>query len=233
MTTPAQPAAAPATQQTPPPGDSAADTALVLVLAPLLLDGLPTAGIVLGTIRSYCRRSRIQPAAMYGVLQVLTSFPPERTGASGSASLQVIRLNALRRAQFAVMAGHRVTSDLLSARSRGETVSQALARALPRERRWFSAHIQASWQRATAAMQVDMAALSYGPVLGWYAVHDAHTSAECRAADGRNFRADAMPRIGWPGAVHPHCRCYPGPAHIGARMLPSTYEPARIPVMAR
>lgn len=228
MTTPAPPAAAPATS----PSDTAADSALVLVLAPLLLDGLLTAGTVLETIQSYSRRSRILSAAMLGVLQVLMSFPPERTGASGSASLQVIRLNALRRSQFAVMAGHRVTSDLLSARSRGETVSQALARALPRERRWFSAHIQASWQRATAAQQADLAALSYGPVLGWYAVHDARTSAECKAADGRNFSVTAMPRIGWPGAVHPHCRCYPGPAHIGARMLPSTYEPARIPVMA-
>ena len=206
--------------------------ALVLALAPLLLDGLLTAGTVLVTIRSYCLRSRIQPAAMLAVLQVLMSFPPEKTGASGSASLQVIRLNTLRRAQFAVSAARRVTSDILLARSRGVTARQALAEAIPRERRWFSQHIAAGWQRATAAAQVDLAAASYGDVLGWNAVHDAHTSAECRAADGRNFSVHAMPRIGWPGAVHLHCRCYPGPAHIGARMLPSTYEPARIPVMA-
>lgn len=228
MTSPAQPAAAPATSQE----DPAADTALVLILAPLLLDGLATAGTVLVTIQSYCRRSRILPAAMLAVLQELMSFPPERTGASGSASLQVIRLNALRRSQFAVMAGHRVTSDLLLARSRGQTARQALAEAIPRERRWFSAHIAASWQRAVAAAQVDLAAASYGPLLGWYTVRDSRTSAECMAADGRNFSPEAMPRIGWPGAVHPHCRCYPGPAHIGARMLPSTYEPARIPVTA-
>jgi uncharacterized protein with gpF-like domain len=142
--------------------------------------------------------------------------------------MAVIRLNALRRAQFTVMAARRLTSSILTARSRGQTARQALAEALPRERRYFGQHIEAAWQRARAAAQVDSTAASYGPVLGWYTVRDRRTSAECLAANGKNFRADVMPAIGWPGAVHNHCRCYPGPPVPGARMLSSTYSPARM-----
>jgi hypothetical protein len=62
----------------------------------------------------------------------------------------------------------------------------------------------------------DRAARRHGLVLGWRAVMDARTSAECRRADGKNFSVASRPLIGWPGSVHPHCRCRPVAAFAGA-----------------
>lgn len=46
-------------------------------------------------------------------------------------------------------------------------------------------------------------------LVGWQARMDSRTSPECAAANGLNFYADRPPAIGYPGAVHPHCRCRP------------------------
>jgi hypothetical protein len=232
MSTPAQPAAATASPTTaPPPAQSpptaTADLVLAAALSSVLLQAL-TPEQAMGMTLSFCRDARISPAAMVPALQLVMSMPLERTGASGPASLAAIRVNALRRAQFTVASARRLTSTILTARSRGETVRSALAAALPAERRYFGQHIEAAWLRARAAAQVDSAASALGPVLGWYVVRDRRTSAECLAAGGKNFRADVMPAIGWPGAVHNHCRCYAGPAFAGARMIPSAYSPVRM-----
>jgi hypothetical protein len=233
MSTPAQPAAATATaptappSQSPPTGTAAADTVLAAAMSSVLLEAV-NPEIAMGMSLSYCRAARIYPAAWLQTLKLVMSMPQERTGASGPASLAAIRVNTLRRAQYAVAAGHRLTSSILMARSRGETLRDALAKALPAERRYFGQHIEAAWTRARAAAQVDSAAQTFGPVLGWYVVRDRRTSAECLRAGGRNFRADVMPAIGWPGAVHNHCRCYAGPAFQGARMIPSAYSPVRM-----
>lgn len=215
-------------QQPPPPSrDTAADAALIAALAAALITAV-TPEAAMGTILRFSRSSRVQPAAMLWSIQLVMSFPPEMTGAAGTASLAVQRQNYLRRAQFALASARRGMAAIAEARSHGQSASSALAALLPKERRYFAQHLDAIRNRAQAAMNVDMAALAYGPLLGWNTVRDSRTSAECRAADGKNFRADAQPLIGWPGAVHPHCRCYAGPARIGARMLPSRYEPARI-----
>lgn len=224
MSTPVQ------TQQpssSPPPPDTAADAALVAALAAALVSAA-TPEIALGMILKFSRTSRVQPAVMLWSIQIVMSFPPETLGAAGSASLMAQRQNYLRRAQFALSAARRGMAAIREARSQGRSASSALAELLPRERRYFGQHLDAIRNRAQAAMNVDMAALQYGPLLGWNTVRDSRTSAECAAADGKNFRADVQPLIGWPGAVHPYCRCYPGPARIGARMLPSAYEPARM-----
>jgi hypothetical protein len=44
---------------------------------------------------------------------------------------------------------------------------------------------------------------------------------ECRWANGRNYRADQMPVIGFPGAVHARCRCAASFPLPGAPLLPS------------
>jgi hypothetical protein len=36
---------------------------------------------------------------------------------------------------------------------------------------------------------------------------DERTTGECRSAHKGNFNALRQPSIGWPGTVHPHCRC--------------------------
>jgi hypothetical protein len=225
MTTPAPPATAP--PPTPTPSSVPADTVLAAALSSVLSSAL-TPEQALGMTLRYFRVARISPAAMLPALQLVMSMPLERTGASGPASLEAIRLNTLRRAQYAVMAARRLTSSILTARSRGLTARDAVAQAIPAERRYFGQHIEAAWVRARAAAQVDSAAADFGPVLGWNTVRDRRTSPECRAAGGKNFRADVMPAIGWPGAVHNHCRCYAGPPVPGARMIPSAYSSVRM-----
>lgn len=80
---------------------------------------------------------------------------------------------------------------------------------LEREQRYFNQHLAAARKRRDAASDVDKARAKYGDTLGWKAKMDNRTSPECRAANGKNFDAGRMPAIGYPGAVHPFCRCKP------------------------
>lgn len=91
--------------------------------------------------------------------------------------------------------------------------------ALKRELGFWKAHLKANDRRKTMARRVDFARGRYGDLLGWYAKMDDRTSAECRAADHRNFNALVPPVIGYPGSVHLHCRCVPGPPFEGAKMV--------------
>jgi hypothetical protein len=206
------------TQPSAPSSGQAADTLLAAQLATGLLQAVNAEQLMARTLR-YSRQSRLSPAAMVTALKLVMSMPQEVTGASGPASLTVIRENHLRRAQFAIASARRMTSSILTARSRGGTARSALAEALPAERRYFGQHIEAAWNRARAAAQVDAAYQAHGGLLGWYSLRDRATSPECRAAHGGNFWVDAPPAIGWPGSVHPHCRCYPGAPVPGGRML--------------
>lgn len=168
----------------------------------------------------------IQSAALESVLRVVMTTPPGLTGAWGPATLTTERLNLMRRSQFVVSAARRVTADLVSARSHGRPLSAQLVASVTRERRYYAQHLMAVWQRSNAGAAADSAAMTYGLLLGWHAKADGHTSRECLAANGRNFYADHMPLIGYPGAVHPHCRCQPGPPFPGARLVPSYGLPA-------
>jgi hypothetical protein len=126
------------------------------------------------------------------------------------------RLNLMRRAGYLVMAARRVTG----AARRGP---EQAARALVVERRYLRQHLDAMAQREVVADQVAATArqqrrvvpqetgLVWNGLLGWYAVNDEVTSAECKRAHGRNFDPTQVPSIGFPGAVHPNCRCKPGP----------------------
>jgi hypothetical protein len=158
---------------------------------------------------------------MLAALDIVISFPPGQTGAYGPATLATERLNLTRRAQFAINAARRIGADLTAARSQGRSISSQLAASVQRERRYYAQHLVAIWNRSQAGAQTDSAAMTYGRLLGWHAKRDAHTSRECLAADGRNFYADHMPLIGYPGAVHTHCRCQPGSPFPGARLVPS------------
>jgi hypothetical protein len=213
MSTPQQP---PSQQQQ----TAAADAAAVAVIATALVVALtPAAAIALVAAR--VKLSQVEHRAMHAAFSVVMAMPPEQTGVAGSATIHVSRTNVIRRAQFALSSARRLTADIREARSKGQSVNIALMAGINRERRYFGQHRDAIWNRAQAAQQVDMAAWAYGDLLGWNTVLDSHTSAECRAANGKNFYASSVPLIGYPGSVHPHCRCYPGPAHVGARLLPS------------
>jgi hypothetical protein len=141
----------------------------------------------------------------------------------GPAEAQAAELNVLRGAQFKEAKHKRLQADIARGRSGDVGAWPAFQAGMARERRYYSLHLAAMWNRARAAGMVDMAAQEHGNLLGWYAiVGDGKTTRECLAADRHNFHADQMPDIGWPGGgPHPNCRCFPGPAWPGAPLLPS------------
>lgn len=163
----------------------------------------------------------INKLALHATVQTVMSMPPEVTGIAGSATAQVHRLNQVRRAQMFLSMARRLTGGMRSAHSEGRSELRALLDGVERERRYFGMHREAMWSRAKAAMAVDMAAMEHGLLLGWHAHDDDRTTKDCRDADGNNFRADAMPLIGFPGAVHTKCRCTPVRPYPGAPLLPS------------
>lgn len=219
MTTPQQPY--PPGQQPPPQDDDGLDdAALAVAVAALLLTAISVVALI-AAIRIRFALSAIAWRALGAVLTFVMASPPPVTGVIGAASEQTARMNAARRAQYVLAATKRVIVAVREARSKGQPAGDAIRAQIAREQRWYAAHQAAMWNRAAAAGRVDMAAAEHGNLLGWYSVLDSHTSAECRAADGKNFYATAIPDIGLPGAVHPRCRCFPGPAHSGARLLPS------------
>lgn len=217
MTTPQPP---PPGQQPPQQPDTGTEAAMVTTLAGLLLTAVSVAAI-LEALKLRFTIGRDLQRGLAAALGIVMSSPPPVTGVIGAASAQTSRMNLARRAQFVLSAGKRLAGDVRQARAQGKPVARALLDGLARERRYYAQHVAAMWQRATAAGKVDMEAAVHGDLLSWNTVLDGKTSAECRAADGKNFHASAMPVIGYPGSVHPHCRCFPGPPRPGAPLLPS------------
>jgi len=229
-----QPAQQPPPQQpAPPPPDD--DDALAAAAAAALAAGV-TVTAVTALLEKLYTRADVDRMALQSAVQVVMSMPPEVAGIAGPATAQVSYLNQVRRGQMVLAISRRLTTDIRRARSHGESIGRALLDGVSRETRYFGMHRDAIWSRAKAAMAIDMAALDYGMLLGWYAHRDDRTTPECRDADGKNFRADAMPLIGYPGTVHGGtCRCTPGAPFPGAPLLPSASiaPPASIRVQRR
>lgn len=143
--------------------------------------------------------------------EVLATFKRASTaGRPGTAAGIAARANLRYRAAFIINAIRRVAA------------APDKKAAIAREMDFFKAHLKAGQRRVLVGKRVDVARKRYGSLLGWYAKMDARTSAECRAANGRNFLALEPPVIGYPGGVHPNCRCVPGPPFPGAKMVDSS-----------
>jgi hypothetical protein len=150
----------------------------------------------------------IKRAALRQALDIVMNFQPAQTGFWGPATQQMARVNLIRRAQFVVHSSRRFAADqrlILAGMDIG-----SIQDTMTRERRYYAQHMQAIWQREMAAARVDSASMLYGRLLGWYTRLDGRETADCHAANGRNFYADMMPTIGYPGTVHSNCRCLPG-----------------------
>lgn len=115
------------------------------------------------------------------------------------------------RATYTLEAARRIDASIKS--------GTPAASALQEERRFFLLHRQAADRRMEMARKVDIARERFGDELGWYAKKDSRTTPECKAAHGKNFSALVMPRIGYPGTVHPRCRCLAGPPHKSGKQL--------------
>lgn len=115
-------------------------------------------------------------------------------------------------AWYLVNAAKRVTHGVQG----GATLTEALGA----ERNYARAHVAMQQKRRQVAAHVDETTAATGStLLGWVARDDERTSPECRAAGGHNFDAATPPVIGYPGAVHPRCRCFAGPAYPGAKTV--------------
>jgi SPP1 gp7 family putative phage head morphogenesis protein len=149
----------------------------------------------------------IPVAVLIDVLKIAMSRPytfgpPPDTGVP-TAATEAGRLEPYYRAQYVLAASRRAQAALKEG-------GPAVQKAAEAEDRYFNQHLEAMLNRARAANAVDRATKIYGDMLGWYARLDNRTSPECREANGKNFHASVRPPIGYPGSVHPHCRCKPG-----------------------
>jgi len=210
MTTPQQ--QPPPAQQPPQDQQLALAAAEALAVAGTVAEALTIMGVALAALK-------LRQAAARAMLEIVMGHPPDAAGFYGPATTQVARLNLVRRAQFLVASIKRTNADFAS----GDP--QRILDARERERHYYEQHMLANWSRERAAAQVDSASMEWGRLLGWYAVIDRRTEIECRLANRHNFYADKMPSIGYPGMVHLHCRCQPGPPFPGARIM----TPARVP----
>jgi hypothetical protein len=226
----ASPTPAPPPQQPVPPQPPSGldDPALAVAVASVLAGVGGPAVTVAATIAALKVRFMLTTAAVSAlgaVLNVVLTHPPPVTGVIGAASEQTARMNMARRAQYVIAAAKRVMGAARDARAKGEPVGPAIRAQLAKERRFYEQHQAAMWNRAAAAGKTDMAAAEHGNLLGWNTILDSRASAECRSADGWNYYASSMPDIGYPGSVHPHCRCFPSSPHPRGRLLPGSRPP--------
>lgn len=150
-------------------------------------------------------------------------------GTAHPAILQQHLSNLRRRAAYLIMAGRRLGTAVVWEKNH----AGSLNRAIENERRYLRQHLEAVQRRNTAAKKVAAASYRYGDDLGWYAILDDRTSAECRRAHGSNFNAAEPPRIGYPGTVHAHCRCKPGPPHQTDRRVDDRTAPKELIALSR
>ena len=196
---------------------------MALPLAGLLLTAA-SAAVVVATLKLRFKLGVLSALFWLGMLMVLSRIvmpnPPPATGFAGPAGAQVSRMNAARRAQYAIAAAHRVMGAMTAARAHGESMAAAGQAQVERERRYYSQHTDAMWNRAQAAMAIDMLVLEYGNLLGWLSRKDDRVTPECRRASGMNFYADDPPDIGLPG-IGPHvgCRCKAVAPWPGGKLL--------------
>lgn len=99
-----------------------------------------------------------------------------------------------------------------------------IAAATEREKVLKAAHLAAQTERTAAASEVARQVKGLKPdrkgeiLRGWYAEEDGSPDV-CRTADGRNFNALVRPAIGYPGGVHPNCKCTSGKPHAGGKRV--------------
>ena len=211
MTTPAQ------------PSQGQQQTALALAAA-TALTGAINVPAALAIIGPAVAAAGLSIAAAEAALSIVMGHPPDAAGFFGPATASVARTNLVRRAMFTAASIFRLTGDdrLMQSGAEGGLWEDAVAR----ERGYYGQQLIAGWNREKSGAAVDSASMEHGRLLGWHTVLDARTSPECKAANRHNFHADQMPRIGYPGMVHPNCRCFPGAPFPGAPMVGQHREPA-------
>jgi hypothetical protein len=215
-----------APQQQPQQTPSQRDRQIIAGIAAILAAGVATSA-AMSTLTALLAPLRINPAAARGAYQVAIRVTGKgsRSTTAGPAEKATRQAADTYRAAYILAAARRI-NDAVSAAGGPAAQRAALTAAIQRETRYAGQHVHAQANREASARAVDVASARVGKaqpdgtrLLGWKAVMDDRTSAECRAANGRNFSATRPPAIGLPGAVHPHCRCKPVKAYAGAGLV--------------
>jgi len=198
-------------KQQPPPAQQ--HQLLLLIAAALVIGGRPR--VMAAALSGAFASVGISVEALLAALELAEGLKPLSQTVKGTQLVQVTvtkspmvnsrRQAVMYRAAYIRNASQRIQRDLDD--------GLPLEDARVKERRYMVLHSAAQQQRENAARRVAAASKQYGPTLGWYSRRDARTSEECRVAHGHNFEALVVPVIGYPGAVHTHCRCWPGPKH--------------------
>lgn len=183
--------------------------AVALVTAKAIRKSLKLAGIEIGLPAILLA---LKLADHEGTSKRGTKLRPRARG-SGDLQRAQARMEMYYRAAFILSAARRIQERL----DRGASLRDAVSP----ERGYWAAHERARRARQEAARAVADMATQLGSLwLSWRAHYDDRVTPECKAADGCNFRADRMPRIGWPGMPHGGtCRCVPWYPIEGARTV--------------
>lgn len=187
-----------------PPAQQGPTSAQVAALSALLAGSATASGVAAG----FASIAGVAPAVAKALLTVTDRRPLSVVAGVGPAVRQTAASEATYRSMYLLNASGRIRTRIEG----GMAPADAVRAEMPN----YRAHLAAQQNRAVSAVAVDRAARRFGLVLGWRAVMDSRTSAECRAADGKNFQPASRPLIGWPGSVHPRCRCRPVAAFAGA-----------------
>jgi hypothetical protein len=187
--------------------ESEQEHALLIALVVLLLAGLPFVAFARRLIALLATAGIGAPSttAVLGLVGAggLLFGQPQPTAGPAVGHMQ--RTGVTRRARYLLAASRRI--------SEGASVDV--------ERRLFAAHAAAENRRLKAAHEVDKVAAKHGPVVGWHAVRDGRTTAECFNSHGANFSALTPPAQGWPGTLHGgQCRCKAVAPWPGGTLLP-------------
>jgi hypothetical protein len=91
---------------------------------------------------------------------------------------------------------------------------------LDKEKDLFSKHRRQARHRTEIYALMDQMARVYGRLLGFYLDPNENNCAICKEMEGKNFYYYRQPRDGYPGAVHPNCKCSAGAPFPNAPMLP-------------
>lgn len=123
--------------------------------------------------------------------------------------------------QARIRGAYLVTAVVRLAKAYATKDPETIKAAEAREAKLYKAHAAAVKHREDQTGFVARAVKGQKPdkqgriLLGWHADDNKNQCARCAAADGKNFDALDPPPIGWPGWVHPHCYCKPGPVFPG------------------
>lgn len=205
-------------------GDSSLqpEGAAVASVTAILVSGLPPATMI-AMLSTTLGGFGITPGVVTATTAMVLKAQFSPTLPPGPAAQAVAVSQANFRAAYLIAASVRMQNDV----NAGMQLRDALAREMVNYQR----HLAAQQNRRRAADAVDIEAGNDPTrLLIWHAKMDSRTSPECAAANGLTFTAATVPIIGYPGMVHPHCRCKAKRAPLGthAKHVDTAMSPALI-----